>query len=353
MEALIMTHVKLSICISTYNRGAFIGETVDSIIAQLEPDVELIVVDGASPDNTPDVMGKYLLRHPEIRYFRERENSGIDRDYDKAISYARGEYCWLMTDDDLLMPRAINTLLCVLNESHDLIVVNAETWNSDFSRMIKARHLQIYQDRCYKQGDHEALFVDAFSYLSYIGGVVIKRSFWLARKREPYYGTLFVHLGVIYQSPPVDSAYLVSEPVIKLRFGNSTWNSNAFEIWIIKYPDLAWSFADFSRQAKEKACPRLSCRRVLMQLFHFRATGSYTIDGFKRFMSKRTNGVARYLACIISIFPRTLANALGVLYISIFLRNERLLLYEVLNSPYATKVSLHVIRAMRMTQYLG
>lgn len=56
---------KLSICIATYNRGKFIGETLDSILVQMEPGVELLVVDGASPDNTPEVMAQYLSLHPE------------------------------------------------------------------------------------------------------------------------------------------------------------------------------------------------------------------------------------------------------------------------------------------------
>ena len=42
---------KLSICMATYNRGKFIGLTLDSIMSQMRSDVELIVVDGASPDD--------------------------------------------------------------------------------------------------------------------------------------------------------------------------------------------------------------------------------------------------------------------------------------------------------------
>ena len=117
---------KLSICIATYNRGVHIGETLDSILKQLTSEVELIVVDGASPDNTKEVMEKYLLIHPEIRYFREQVNSGIDADFDKAVGYARGEYCWLMTDDDLLHPSAISTVLSVLRGGNELIIVNSE-----------------------------------------------------------------------------------------------------------------------------------------------------------------------------------------------------------------------------------
>jgi glycosyltransferase involved in cell wall biosynthesis len=63
-----MTTPLLSICIATYNRADYIGETLDSIIPQLTDNVELLVVDGASTDNTEDVVRTYT--DPRIRYVR-------------------------------------------------------------------------------------------------------------------------------------------------------------------------------------------------------------------------------------------------------------------------------------------
>ena len=63
-----MQQFNLSICIATYNRGKFIGETLDSILVQMNPHVELVIVDGASPDNTAEVVGKYMTRFPQIQW---------------------------------------------------------------------------------------------------------------------------------------------------------------------------------------------------------------------------------------------------------------------------------------------
>src|SRR5687767_2741192 len=95
-ESCNLAMIKLSICIATFNRARFIGDTLDSILVQMEPGIELVVVDGASHDGTQALMAEYVPRHPEIRYFREARNSGVDGDYDKAVAYARGVYCWLM-----------------------------------------------------------------------------------------------------------------------------------------------------------------------------------------------------------------------------------------------------------------
>ena len=152
---------KLSICVATYNRGKFIGETLDSILCQSMQGVEIVVVDGASPDNTPEVMAPYLSAHPEIRYFREQENSGVDRDYDKAVAYATGEYCWLMTDDDLLRPGAVSRVLERIDGSPDLVVVNAEVRNYDFSIVLQERILDFSGDREYGAEDGEKFFSEA------------------------------------------------------------------------------------------------------------------------------------------------------------------------------------------------
>src|SRR5258708_23072383 len=97
---------RLSICIATFNRGAFIAQTIRSILQELPDGVEIVIVDGASCDDTPRVIEPFLLANSAVRYFRQTDNSGVDRDFDKSGGYARGEYCWLMSDDDILVPGA-------------------------------------------------------------------------------------------------------------------------------------------------------------------------------------------------------------------------------------------------------
>ena len=109
--------MRLSVCIPTYNRGPFIGQTLESIVGQLPADAEVVVVDGGSGDNTADVVTAYAMKYPAIRYIREPNNSGYDRDCDKAVGLAKGEHCWLMSDDDLLAPGAIDRVLLSLEDA--------------------------------------------------------------------------------------------------------------------------------------------------------------------------------------------------------------------------------------------
>ena len=99
----------------------------------------MLVVDGASPDDTASVIAPYLRLDKQVRYLRESVNSGVDADYDKAVSYACGDYCWLMTDDDLLVPGAVAQVLSALEDGPDLVVVNSQVLTADFSRVLTER----------------------------------------------------------------------------------------------------------------------------------------------------------------------------------------------------------------------
>jgi glycosyltransferase involved in cell wall biosynthesis len=201
------------VCISTYERGAFIGETLDSILRQMTTDVELLVVDGVSSDDTLRVISETASRHPELRYFRESKNSGADADYDKAVGYATGDYCWLMTDDDLLMPGAVRRVLEAIESGPDLVIANSEVWNVDFTQRLETPRLAIAADTEYDATRKEQFFVQTANYLSFIGSVVIKRELWRARDRVSYYESLFVHVGVIFQSPGFGSAKVITQPL--------------------------------------------------------------------------------------------------------------------------------------------
>jgi len=336
---------RLSICIATFERGKFIAETLDSILAQWQPGVEIVVVDGASPDNTPEVVKPYVTRSPGVRYYREPENSGVDRDYDKAVGYARGDYCWLMTDDDLLRPGAIATVLGLLDQETDLLVANAEVRNADFSKELAPRLLKFSEDRVYGDGDREKLFSEVATCLSFIGCVVVRREFWLGRDRSTYYGSLFVHVGVIFQHPPVGRARVIAAPLITIRYGNAMWAPRWFEIWMFKWPQLVWSFGDFSDRAKAAVCPREPWRDFKSLLF-YRATGGYTTNEYRRLLSDKASGIRRVFALGIAMIPGAVANALASLYFVILKRESRISVNNLSRSPHANAVTHWVARVL-------
>jgi glycosyltransferase involved in cell wall biosynthesis len=326
--------IKLSICIATFKRALFIGETLDSILSQMEPSVEIVVVDGASPDNTPEVMAQYLLRHPEIRYFREPANSGFDADYDKAVGCARGQYCWLMTDDDLLRAGAVARVLQSIEDAPELIVVNSEVKNMKFAKLYAERSLAFSSDKEYGARDGEKFFAEVAGYLSFIGAVVIKRQSWQQRNRANYYGSLFIHVGVIFQHPPISKVKVIAEPLITIRYGNGMWIPRCFEVWTFMWPNLIWSFADFSDQVKLQITQQ-EPRRSISRLFRNRALGSFTRAEVQKLWPASAEKGERMIASLLSIFPASLANFLSVIYLSCSAKKNQMALHDLLHSKHA------------------
>ena len=324
----------LSICIATYNRCAFIGETLESILPQLTAGVEVIVIDGASTDATEAVVGAFVQRCGQIRYERLSAKGGIDKDFDIAVEHASGEYCWTFPDDDVMKPGAIDAVLRQIRERHDLIIVNAEVRTVDLSRLIEEKRLPISKDMIYAPEDLEKFFVENTIYMTYIGCVVIKRSLWLERERERYYGTEFIHVGVIFQKPITTSIAVIAGPYISIRLGNAQWTERAFEIWVFKWPKLIWSFESFSRAAKAKVYPEEPWR-TLTRLLFLRAEGNFGIGEYRRFIRPKLSSVIERAAIMsIALVPGALVNFLAIMYYSFNSAEHKYALSVLKSSKY-------------------
>jgi glycosyltransferase involved in cell wall biosynthesis len=335
----------LSICIATLNRAAFIGDTLDTIVGQLQPGTELVIVDGASTDGTDAVVAPYVAGDPRVRYVRLAKNSGVDQDYDLAVQHARGAYCWLMTDDDLLKPDAVARVLSVLDGRRELIVVNTEVRTADFASPISDALVHAESDREYAPSDADRLMEDTAHALSFIGCVVIKREFWLSRDGAGYYGSLFVHVGVIFESR-TPLAYVLSDPLIAIRYGNAMWTSRGFEIWMFKWPSLVWSFPGISDASKSRICAREPWRQ-LRKLWLYRATGGYAIAEYRRYLAGQSiAALPKFASRVIARVPSCIANALASVYCLLVARSARMNIYDLSRSQHASFVSRAVAKAV-------
>ena len=91
----------ISVVMCTYNGAKFIKEQVDSILQQTEADFELVVCDDCSNDGTWEILQEYASGHDDIRIFRNEQNLGFLKNYEKALGLASGEYIALSDKDDI------------------------------------------------------------------------------------------------------------------------------------------------------------------------------------------------------------------------------------------------------------
>jgi abequosyltransferase len=331
-----VSDLKLSVCIATLNRGNFIGATLESIISQATEAVEIVVLDGASTDNTEEVVRRFQDRFPRLRFVRQERNMGVDHDFAEAIALARGEYCWLFSDDDLMKPGAIQTVLAAAEGAHGLIVANAEVRNADLTKVLQHRRLPISADRIYELNQDDRLLAEVGAYLSFIGCVIIKRQLWEAREKQKYFGSLFIHVGVIFQSPLPATVIAIAAPLISIRYGNAGWLDRSFEIWMFKWPDLIWSFRHYSDASKLRVCHPEPWRRVRTLLL-YRAKGNYTMSAYRKWLKPRLESSwSRATSQAVAYLPRRIANLMAVIYFSLLRKksDHLLQLADQTSSPF-------------------
>jgi glycosyltransferase involved in cell wall biosynthesis len=95
----------VSICIPVYNAEKTIAETIRSILGQTYRNMEVLVLDNASTDNTPAVLAEFS--DPRLRIYRNDINIGAERNFSKAVQSAKGEYIALFHADDVYLPQMV------------------------------------------------------------------------------------------------------------------------------------------------------------------------------------------------------------------------------------------------------
>lgn len=324
---------RLSICIATLNRADFIAETLKSILQQLPDYAEVVVVDGASTDGTVTIAEDLFAGRGNCRLIRLPEKGGVDKDYCRAVEAASGEFCWLMTDDDILTDDALATVLSNLNDDVDLILVNSEVATKDLATTLVQRRLNVMTDQDFLPEENDDLLAVTGNLLSFIGTVVIRRSVWLEREHDQYYGTEFIHVGVIFQRPLHHKARLLAKPLIRIRYGNAQWSRRAFDIWMRKWPRLIWSFPHLPDSAKQRVVardPRLS----LWELMSMKNRGCYGRQEYTRDLHDASLGIPkRCAAWLLAFTPDVFYNA-SMFWVSYLVPYFPTLRQELQSSPY-------------------
>lgn len=146
--------MKISIITSCFNRAETIQGAIESVLAQDYPDIEYIIVDGASKDGSVEVIRDAIKGHEDKVRFISEPDHGMYEAINKGIRMATGDYIGLVHSDDFLYsPQTISNIVKRLEETHadffygDGLFVNPENtdkvvrkWIGGTYRLWKVRH---------------------------------------------------------------------------------------------------------------------------------------------------------------------------------------------------------------------
>src|SRR5687768_1900259 len=97
-----MGETKVTVAIPTYNRSQLLKISLKSVLAQDYPDLRVVVLDNASPDDTEAVVKSFA--DPRVAYIRNETNIGMVSNWNRAIEVNSSPYLSIFLDDDVMLP---------------------------------------------------------------------------------------------------------------------------------------------------------------------------------------------------------------------------------------------------------
>ena len=226
----------LSICIPTYNRAAYLRQCLDSILSSVrgfEKDIEIIISDNASEDETGKIANEYRSVHSFIHYHKNETNV-FGQNFYIAASIAKGDYIWLFGDDDLMEPHAVRVVLEKIKKNYNLVVCNYPLWSNDFSTVIRERMIPIRHDMIIS--DHNALLRTMGSRLGFISMSIIRSDIFLELPLSEYEAYVEYELPFLYAVYSGVSnrcrTYVCAQPLLKQR--GASFDAYASKDWWYK-----------------------------------------------------------------------------------------------------------------------
>lgn len=114
---------KVSIIIPCYNQAEYVKEAIESALNQTYKNIEIVVINDASKDNSSDVIKECANKHENIIFLDEKENKGVVKSRNLAIEKCSGDYILPVDADDKIAPDFAEKAVKILNDNEDIRIV--------------------------------------------------------------------------------------------------------------------------------------------------------------------------------------------------------------------------------------
>lgn len=296
---------KLSICIPTYNRSACLAELLDSILAENSTEVEVVVGDDASPDDTEAVAATYADRLTHFTYFRHPVNVGVDGNIAAVSAHATGDYVWLMGDDDRIERGGIRRVLAALAKWPDAIALTVGVVDYDVTmrRMTGIRRMP--KSQCFTG------IGPAFSHLAellgFISATLIRRADWELAAADPRARAMTNLYSQVYIAGLAVGAKgrwgVVEEPCVGFRSGNDQLKRRVgwlerLKVDVRAYDEIADLLFPENRRVRHAIARRIFDTHVIARILNAKTEGSSVHDALLAavYLMRRYFAVPRFWA---------------------------------------------------------
>ena len=253
------------------------GAVLSQITPALAETVEVIVLDNASPDDTPDVVMRAQTEFPGIAlaFLRRPLNIGPDANFCDAPAQAHGLFLYLISDDDILLPGAVECLVTLIRRHPDLDAFALNT--RGFRRNSDEEASSVYfllKDRLLTDRDDALQFLKV--HLTFLSCIAFRRENVVARDYRPFFSTNLAQSYMFLDAlAPGRGLYAVKQIYLAQRLENNE-GYNFFEVFVSNFAALM-QYAIQSGYSPEavQAVLRHQLKYVYHMILLFKYRGSF------------------------------------------------------------------------------
>lgn len=148
----------VTVIISSYNHAPYIEEAIDSVYTQTYPNIELLVVDDGSPDNSVEI-----LTHLQKKYGFDlliQQNKGLSKTLNETIARAKGEYIIQLGSDDIMLPERIAKQIAYIQDKPEVGICGSNMDMIDSDGNLLPEKDQKHRHLPFRRLDFEDFFLD-------------------------------------------------------------------------------------------------------------------------------------------------------------------------------------------------
>lgn len=220
----------LTLAIPTYNSAQCILRLLESISCQDLDDIELLVIDDASRDDTTKIVRAYLEKIPAEtkRVIENLTNLGLDGNYRRCLSEAQGNYVWIIGHDDYLAKDAVSRIKRVLSSANapSGVFVNYSLFDTASGTLVRPAWVRATNDLFNLSGNQ---FIDtALIGFTFISSMIHRRDLVLSLDLDTDMGSNWLPAATVLQYAHLGRLAFINAPLVT-NAGNSEkrpWNEN-------------------------------------------------------------------------------------------------------------------------------
>lgn len=270
----------ISVIMPAHNSERFIAQAIDSILEQTYPNLELIVIDDGSSDNTPEIVSSYADHDPRVTLIQQARG-GVSRAGNAGLHAARFDWVARMDSDDIALPHRLETQIKAAIQHPDVIVWGSHAYQINIANKV----IGLMEHGPTSDAEYESLRANGDPFFILNPTTLFRRDIAL---QVGGYNPTFVAAGdeeLWSRMAAYGPMRVIPEKLLYYRIHSASMTSShmAYQRLVhafVKARNLAWlagddlTFADF--QAQQRNLPplrRLMLRKHAQGAFYYRRAG--------------------------------------------------------------------------------